>query len=261
MKKKYKKIIEQFKIRSCIFEKSARWIKDEGLLRIHQDLALLSGDELILDACCGSGVVAEKLLYNGAKVLGVDLSLEMLKKARKRIDTCINAAVENLPFKDNTFDLVVCRQAFHFLEIFKAIREFFRVTKTGGRIVISQIVPFGREDSSYLYKIHKKIQPALKNFLFAEDLINILKKVGYRCIKKRSYYIEESINDWIRLHGINKNLQKELFTMFKDAPFNYKKIHSVRILDGKIFEKMRWVILSAKKPKIESNDKTTKRFH
>ena len=236
-------IKDQFKARAKTFNNSAKWVKDAGLLAIYQKLAKVSSGDLVLEACCGTGVVGQSLSESGAKVIGVDLSSSMLGEAKRKLFFCINGQAERLPLKDGIFDLVICRQAFHFLELKQAVKEMFRVTNPkGGKIVISQIVPFGKKDKDWVYQIHRKKQPLLKNFLVEEDLKCLLEEAGFINLTLQEYCIEEPISSWLVDTYFSKGQIKEIKRMFTNAPDAYKRLHKIRMCDGEIFDTMRWVI-------------------
>lgn len=102
----------------------------------------------ILDAGCGPGKYAEILHAQGASVVGFDLSPRMVELARKRNGSQGDFFVHDLaaPFPmlaDASFDTVLCALALHYLEDWTpAIREFHRVLKPGGFLVLSIEHPF-----------------------------------------------------------------------------------------------------------------------
>jgi len=63
----------------------------------------------ILDAGCGPGVMAGKLMERGYAVWGIDFAEPMIRKARELCgsDQFGVGDVEHIPFPDNTFDVVV----------------------------------------------------------------------------------------------------------------------------------------------------------
>jgi ubiquinone/menaquinone biosynthesis C-methylase UbiE len=244
----HKQLKNQFKKRAATFDRSARWVKDPGLLDIHRKLAGIREGETVLEACCGTGVVGSSLRKAGIMVVGLDLSLDMLGFARKRLDHCVNARTERLPFADNTFDAVVCRQAMHFLDMKRFFPELLRVIKPRtGRVVISQIVPFGEEDKAWVRRIHSKKQNMLKNFVCADDILGCLKKAGFKKIENREYKIEEPINPWLTDTFFPPEKIKELQDMFINAPLTYKKLHRTRRVNGVIYDTMRWIIAKGRK--------------
>lgn len=96
------------------------------------------GDLKILDAGCGTGLFTKKLGKFG-DVIGVDASAEALKFARKRGIKVKKALITKLPFKDNTFDLIVSNDVICHKSIKsdqKAINELSRVLAPGGLLLL-----------------------------------------------------------------------------------------------------------------------------
>lgn len=102
----------------------------------------------ILDAACGPGKYAEILLSKNANVTGFDLSSEMIKFAKERNGNQGTFFVHDLSeplamIEDKSFDFVLCALALHYLEDWDlTIKEFHRVLKTNGQLVISIEHPF-----------------------------------------------------------------------------------------------------------------------
>lgn len=92
---------------------------------------------LILDAGCGTGEMMEFLEKKGNKnFIGYDISFNMLSHAKKRADKLVCADAENLPFADNSFDIIYGRSILHHLQdVPKALREARRVLKPGGEVI------------------------------------------------------------------------------------------------------------------------------
>jgi ubiquinone/menaquinone biosynthesis C-methylase UbiE len=108
--------------------------------RFHELLKLPESGTL-LDAGGGTGRVASRLNASAASRLVVsDLSLPMLKQSRILHGLhAVRARSEQLPFADATFDRVIAVDAFHhFFDQRTAIREFVRVLKPEGRLVIEE---------------------------------------------------------------------------------------------------------------------------
>src|SRR5437879_11802782 len=108
----------------------------------------IQADHRVLDVGCGTGVVAITAQRRGAKVTGLDLTPELLKRAQENAavaDADVawhEGDVESLPFGDGAFD-VVLSQFGHMVhprpEI--ATREMLRVLKPGGLIAFSTWPP------------------------------------------------------------------------------------------------------------------------
>lgn len=99
--------------------------------------------ESLLDVGCGTGTILAMVLSENksAKISGIDLSEEMLKKASANLGDkaeLVNGDSDNLPWKDNTFDVIVCNASFHhYPQPEKVLAEMRRVLKPNGRAIIA----------------------------------------------------------------------------------------------------------------------------
>lgn len=88
--------------------------------------------DLLLDVGCGTGISTN---FFKCQSVGIDPSFEMIKQGRGNL---IVANAENLPFKDESFDIILSVTAIHnFNDYKKAIQEMKRVIKPKGRIIIT----------------------------------------------------------------------------------------------------------------------------
>jgi 2-polyprenyl-3-methyl-5-hydroxy-6-metoxy-1,4-benzoquinol methylase len=103
----------------------------------------LGGEDLrgrrVLDAGCGTGRATAALADRGAEVVAFDIGERLVARARRRCE-CRPAvgSVMSLPFADATFDVVLSTEVIeHLPQPSLAIREFARVLKPGGHLVLS----------------------------------------------------------------------------------------------------------------------------
>jgi len=91
----------------------------------------------VLEVGCGWGELAEWISQDtGAEVVAVDLSARMVELARERGVDARVADVQQLPFADGEFDLVVAAwMLYHVPDLERGIRELARVLGSGGRLV------------------------------------------------------------------------------------------------------------------------------
>lgn len=104
---------------------------------------LLESDALALDAGCGFGVYSRMLSDKGYRVVSLDVSVEMLKKARNLIKksdvSFIRGSITHLPFEKNRFELILCSDTLHHLtdnHFDKTLCEFRRIAKTDGLLIM-----------------------------------------------------------------------------------------------------------------------------
>lgn len=95
----------------------------------------IKGD--ILEDGCGVGMYIEHLAPFGGKVTGLEYDFERTAEAGQRSSRIMNGAGENLPFPDNSFDLILSHEVLeHVQSDVDAVREMVRVLKPGGRATI-----------------------------------------------------------------------------------------------------------------------------
>jgi len=102
----------------------------------------LRNKEHILDVGCGTGAVTMDIAqYTKGDVIGIDIDREKFKEAEKVLSefpnvTLIEGDALDLPFEDETFDLVVFSVVLIYIkDQQKALHEMARVTKKGGYVL------------------------------------------------------------------------------------------------------------------------------
>lgn len=97
--------------------------------------------EVVLDIAAGTGTSSEPFADSGVDVVPADFSLGMLREGlRRRSDLAFTAAdAMRLPFADAVFDVVTMSFGLrNVADPDAALREFLRVTRPGGRLVVCE---------------------------------------------------------------------------------------------------------------------------
>ena len=152
--------------------------------------------EKILDAGCGSGIFTLDFLAAGAHVVGLEISLPMLAEARNKTAAYpffgVQGDILSLPFQNDTFDKVVSVTALEFIEDARgAVEEMFRVTRSGGAVVVASLNSLSPWAFRRIAKVNKEPEHVLKNAFFRspEELQNIM---PYECgIKTAVHFNKE----------------------------------------------------------------------
>ena len=104
--------------------------------------------EVILDAGCGTGIFTGDILETGARIVGLELALAMVHRARNRCPgrtfQPVLGDMRRLPFADDSFHKAISITAIEFVQDARiAVEELFRVTKSGGTIVLATLNSLG----------------------------------------------------------------------------------------------------------------------
>ena len=108
-------------------------------------------DHRVLDLGCGAGfdtLLAAQMVGPNGKVIGVDMTAEMIVKARINAENLgvmnvelVLGAIEHLPLPDASFDLVISNGVFNLCpDKPRALSEVFQVLKPGGRLQMADIL-------------------------------------------------------------------------------------------------------------------------
>ncbi len=106
--------------------------------------AEISQTDTILDVACGTGEFERLLLaeYSSQQIVGVDISENMLAIAKQKCSAYPQVSFEiasasNLPFDNDSFDVIVSANSFHYFDDpIAALKEMRRVLKPDGKVII-----------------------------------------------------------------------------------------------------------------------------
>ena len=154
----------------------------------------------VLDIGCGGGNnIKHALKYNPTtKVFGLDYSNESVKMSLARNKKAVKlgrlqivqASVENIPFADNSFDLITAFETVYFWNIEKAFLEVYRVLQPNGEfcIVNEACTPIGMEEN---------MNDIGFNVYTAKELVLSMTKAGFHAVKS----IVHENGKWITIIG------------------------------------------------------------
>lgn len=100
----------------------------------------LNEESIVADIGAGTGILTRQLLANNLKVVGVEPNLDMIR-VLKKLETnknfkAIEGSAEHTNLKENSIDLIVVAQAFHWFDKQNFKEECKRILKTNGKVWI-----------------------------------------------------------------------------------------------------------------------------
>ncbi len=151
-----------------MYREPSDWFSKTIVRRKHYTMQLvkdlqLPPDSTVLDIGFGSGAYLEELASLGYRCTGIDASEEMIRTTRSRLDEqglndvpLFYGDIENLPFRDSSFDLVLSMGVLgYLLNEQKAASEVRRILKPGGNWIVN--VANGLSMSNIDFYLRKRI--------------------------------------------------------------------------------------------------------
>jgi ubiquinone/menaquinone biosynthesis C-methylase UbiE len=139
---------------------------------------------LVLDVATGTARLPLALLRHSkfqGRVIGVDLSRRMLRKAAQKVGgeprvSLIWSPAEKLPFPDDCFDVVTCLEALEFMASSeKVLKEMARVLRPGGVLLVTN-------------RIHTRMMPG--KTMTAQKIADTLAALGVEDIQVSSWQVD-----------------------------------------------------------------------
>jgi SAM-dependent methyltransferase len=170
--------------------------------------ASIKEGDVVLDLGSGAGIdcfLAARRVGPEGKVIGVDMTPEMVEKAR------INASkggygnvefrlgeIESLPMADSSVNLIISNCVINLVPDKKrAFAEAFRVLKPGGRLMVSDIV-LQKDLPEYIKNSVRAYVGCLSGALLKEQYIDTIKAAGFGDVKivdEKSFPVDDMLND------------------------------------------------------------------
>jgi malonyl-CoA O-methyltransferase len=184
-----------------------RSIVDQLLLQVN------TGLQHAVDLGCGTGYGLVKLSERGPVTLtGLDLAPGMLRIAEEAAPEAelVQGDIEALPFAGNSFDLTLSSSAIQWCDLIQALSEIVRVTRPGGRVVLSTFVDGTLRDWRELWQL-----PEQQRFVGFDDLECALRllsitqlQVWRHTFSNRFYCFESAVRSIRDLGAGNAGQQK-----------------------------------------------------
>ena len=169
-------------------------------------LASLKKGEVVLDLGSGPGLdcfLAADKVGNEGKVIGVDMTPEMLEKARanaakgnySNVDFRLGE-IENLPVADNSVDVIISNCVINLSPDKESVfKETFRVLKPGGRIMVSDVV-LSNELPDFVKNSDEAYVGCISGATLKDEYLKTIENAGFKEVEIVDE-ISIPVDDWV----------------------------------------------------------------
>ncbi|HEY3085378.1 MAG TPA: methyltransferase domain-containing protein [Candidatus Dormibacteraeota bacterium] len=219
------------------------------------DLARPKAGDLALDVATGTGNTAFALAPHVRRVVGLDLTREMLNEARRvaaersitNVDWVIGDAA-HLPFQDDTFDVYVVRAApHHFADIDAFLAEAHRVLKPDRDAAFVDCAP-PLPARDVLHEVEMRRDPSHVRSLTADEWVAKLERAGFDVESAHARELDWNYEEWMGNMAVAPELAEELAGIIESSEGEARaQLHPER-RDGKLWHAYWHALIRAHKP-------------
>lgn len=167
-----------------------------------------------LDVGCGSARIGLWIAQNGANSVGIDIARKRLKFAKESVKMknitnlhLIQGDIENMPFKDGSFDSGICHAVLHhFPDPSDALREIIRVCK-------SDLILIEPNGNNPILSLNRVISKSIEKFLGLKWQILVCGTINetlHTPMKYINIMKKESFGNFkIQFHQFNSSAQRD----------------------------------------------------
>ena len=224
------------------------WVTNNDLLRFLYMTLKLKGEEKILSAGIGTGILAKFILNQspGVKMYGLDSSKEMVDQIDDERIIVRVGDLKNMPFTNDLFDIVILRHVLHHCVGYTSlvIEEARRVLKPEGKIIICESIPISDDCTSDFAQIVTLKENRL--VFTAENFWQMLFKFKNICAGS-IILKQQSIRNWVDNCIEDSFLKIRIFDNHKFTSETYKKAANMVEIANDILVDMRFLVVRGEK--------------
>ncbi len=211
----------------------------------------------VLDIAAGGGHVTKLLAPQVKEVYATDLTVEMLKEAKQFLDVYasnihfIVADAENLPFLDESFDLVTCRiAAHHFPDAKEFLKESHRVLKPGGKLLlIDNIAPDESNFDEFINTLERLRDSSHVRCYTRNEWESWIDETGLVLVKSKVRKKQMEYKSWVERTTSSLEQIKKVAKYIDNTEVNVLDYFGFQLEESKVlsFKLDEWMVLLEKK--------------
>lgn len=254
-----KKLIQEYySKRSTDYDrqKSRTWKSSQGFgNEVFKELLRAlkgAGNGLLLEVGVGSGRNALPLLERvNPQLIGLDLSKEMLKRAKTKMSSLkdrhdlILADGEHLPFVKHAFDALICMSTMHYFASQATILRRFRDTlKEDGTFVYGDLTVHEKDVQGFFEGLERTLSKAHARYYKPSQIKRLMQKQGFQISKMKTVAYEKTYSALLEDKGQYFGVTREtLSRCIDEATAKAQKQYALTSTEMTLF----YTVITAKK--------------
>jgi ubiquinone/menaquinone biosynthesis C-methylase UbiE len=218
-------------------------------------------DDNMLDVACGGGHTALRFSPLVRSVVASDLTMVMLKKAQEFVSdegvvdnvTFREADAEDLPFPAGAFTLLTCRIApHHFPDVPRALNEFHRVLRRGGRMaIVDTLLPDDPEIAEWYQAMEKMRDPTHIRAHTEEQWRQMVEEADFILHETLTIPKTHDFPTWAKRAGLKRDGVAALNKFFVDASDKVQNYFQIETFAGEVeaYTDRKLLIFASRPPK------------
>lgn len=213
-------------------------------------------EDTVLEIAAGTCVCGRSFAPLVQTVVCLDAVLSMLQVGKEEADkdqlnnmVFVKGYAEELPFLDNSFDIVFSRLAFHhFSDVEIVFSEMKRVLRPGGKLVMIDMEAAPEEQRETEDEIERLRDPSHVKNLSKAEMQSLFIENGLKLEKCETVRVTQKLGNWLALTETPEHVQ-EMITERMKADIDGRGLtgFSPYLADGRLCFDQRWGLLTGRK--------------
>ena len=245
------KVQKCFKYMSKNFETIDMNFSKEEYLRYTNSCINPQSADSVLEVASGTCACGRSIAPFVRNVTCLDVTEAMLNVGKSKAEEeninnmiFVKGCAENLPFLDNSFDIVISRLAFHhFSDVKVPFKEMVRVLKKGGKFVLIDMEATEEKLRIIEDEIETLRDPSHIKNLSKREILELYNKNSLNVTKMESTNISVSLENWMNFTGTPENIKVKIREkMLDDINNGVKTGFNPYMENEKIYFYQRWLM-------------------
>lgn len=227
------------------------WVKNQKGINLLIKCCDFEKTHSVLDAGCGTGIIAQKISSKAGSVSAIDNSLDMLNQAVNFMPNIFYSCYDMSKlgkFCSNSFERVICRMSLHHLTknaLKRAMKGFYRLLKPQGKIIIEEGIPTHPKLGNFYKSIFSLKEKRL--FFDKENLARLLTDNNFKIINTQSYISKIGLFNWLNNGELLHFKIDKIISLFVNSPPEIKNYYNLKIKNNEIYIDAKQIILVGQK--------------